>query len=90
MKAEKLSLLLVDKLERLMPVILAIELAHRIAGRSGIVAIILAGLGLWLGIDCLGDESFPGLAGVWLSFMFQFATYIRSYSSSSRNFASTV
>ena len=65
---QELALLRLHEVVRLMAVILAIELADGLAGRIIVVAIILAGLGLRLGIDGIGDEFFPGLASRSMSF----------------------
>ena len=59
---QKLALLALDEVVRLKPVILAIELADRLAGRRIVIPIILASLRLRLGVHGIGDEFFPGLA----------------------------
>ena len=73
--------------------ILAIELADRVAGRGVVVAIVLAGLRLRLGIHRVGDERLPGFAGdrqrAWSGGSVAHAIDA-SYSSSSRIFASTL
>ena len=51
-----------DEVVGLKAVILAIELADRLAGRRIVIPIILASLGLRLGVHGIGDEFFPGLA----------------------------
>jgi hypothetical protein len=60
-KSQKLRPLLLHEIVRLVTVVLAIELAHRVAGRIIVVAIILFGLPARLGIDLRFDEFFPRL-----------------------------
>ncbi len=64
LEGEELGALALDEVVGLMAMVLAVELADRIARRRVVVAVVGLGLRPRLGIDARDDELFPGVTGI--------------------------
>ena len=64
LEGEELAPLALDEVVGLMAMVLAVELANRIARRRVVVAVVGLGLRPRLGIHARDNEFFPGVAGI--------------------------